>query len=116
MAVRVEGAERMIAHLKGSGDLTKALTRVTVQVATTAKRLCPVDTGRLRSSIGFDVIRDERGLVGRVGSGIGPVSEPVLYAAFVEYGTRFMDAQPYLRPALTSVLGRLNGVGEQSAA
>lgn len=112
----IEHIDSMILQLRSGDKLIPALTRATVQVATAAKQLCPVDTGRLRASIGFDVVADQRGPVGRVGSGIGVGGgDPVEYAAYVEFGTRFAAAQPYLRPALTQVLGVLASSGEAAA-
>lgn len=75
------------------GPVGKMILRKTIQVERDAKRLCPVDTGRLRASITHALSRDERGLVGFVGTN-------VVYAARVEFGTRYMRAQPFLRPAL----------------
>lgn len=47
-------------------------------------------TGTLKRSIGLDFDND----------GLTAVVEPgVEYAAYVELGTRFMEAQPYLKPA-----------------
>tara|TARA_R110002167_G_scaffold12153_2_gene52070 strand:+ start:810 stop:1001 length:192 start_codon:yes stop_codon:yes gene_type:complete len=58
-----------------------------------AKRLAPVDRGILRSSIQYE-IRKERGeLTARIGTN-------VKYAVYQEFGTRYMKAQPFLRPAL----------------
>lgn len=75
------------------GVVAKGLAKKAVQVERTAKRLCPVDTGRLRSSITWSLEQDGRGLYALVGTN-------VVYAAYVEFGTRFMAAQPFLRPAL----------------
>lgn len=80
-----------------TGDVAKALTRTTVRVEATAKRLCPVDTGRLRASVTHALSRDAQGLLGVVGT-------DVEYAPYVELGTTRMGAQPFLRPALGSVL------------
>lgn len=55
-----------------------------------AKLLAPVDTGNLRSSISHK--RSEK-FTERIGTGVE-------YAGFLEYGTRFMRARPYLFPAL----------------
>ena len=88
--------DQMALHalLEGAdGPVAKDLLRRTLKVETQAKRLCPVDTGRLRSSITHDVERDSRGLVGFVGSNVE-------YAPHVELGTRRQRPQPYLRPAL----------------
>lgn len=66
-----------------------------VKIEAAAKRLCPVDTGRLRSSITHDVNRRGRTVVGRVGTNVD-------YAKHVEFGTRYQSAQPFLRPAAAS--------------
>jgi HK97 gp10 family phage protein len=76
-----------------SGPVAADLLRRVIQVEATAKRLCPVDTGRLRSSITHELGVDSRGLVGTVGTN-------VTYAPYVEFGTSRMRAQPFLRPAL----------------
>lgn len=57
----------------------------------------PIDTGTLMRSITMDTKDD--GLTATV----TPEAE---YAAYVEYGTRFMAAQPYLRPAFETMRPR----------
>ena len=57
-----------------------------------AKRLCPVDTGRLRNSI-THTTRSEPGPVAYIGTNVE-------YAPYVELGTSRTKAQPYLRPAI----------------
>jgi HK97 gp10 family phage protein len=64
-------------------------------VQTRARLLAPVDTGRLRDSIQVDRIKWD----------LYRVSTGVEYAAFVEFGTRYMPAQPYLTPAYKAVVG-----------
>ncbi len=63
--------------------------RLVGQIADDMRRLVPVDTGALRSSI-EDTYVDPTGVI-TVGTD---------YWRYVEYGTRYMDAQPYIRPAL----------------
>jgi HK97 gp10 family phage protein len=75
------------------GDVAKDLTKRAIRVDRAAKNGCPVDTGRLRSSITWEVARDGQGLVALIGTNVD-------YAIYVELGTRYMRAQPYLRPAL----------------
>lgn len=60
----------------------------------TAKLYVPVLTGFLQSRITYAIIATDKTVVGTV------FVDGVLYAGFVEFGTRFMAAQPYLRPAL----------------
>ena len=55
-----------------------------------AKRLAPVDTGYLKGSITTSVE------LGGLQSTTTPTAD---YASYVEYGTRFMAKQPFLRPA-----------------
>lgn len=47
-------------------------------------------TGRLRQSIGLEI---------KDGGMIAEVEPTAEYAPYVELGTRFMEAQPYLKPA-----------------
>ena len=46
--------------------------------------------GTLKRSIGLDITD------GGMTAEVEPTAE---YAAYVEYGTRFMNAQPYMRPS-----------------
>lgn len=64
------------------------LTAYTIEAD--AKRACPVDTGRLRSSIGTELMITYPGAV---------VGTNVHYAPYVEFGTTRQRAQPYLTPA-----------------
>ena len=59
-----------------------------------AKDVCPFDTGRLSGSITTDE-SDIGFLVMRVGT-------DVFYAPYVEFGTKVMEARPYLFPAFFS--------------
>lgn len=90
----VFNAEALGRLLNGpDGPVARELARRVVRVEAAAIRGCPVDTGRLRSSIGRQVAVDQLGLVGIVGT-------DVEYAPYVEYGTSRSPAQPFLRPAL----------------
>lgn len=59
-----------------------------------AKNRVPVDTGALKNSISTEF--EDGGLTGI----IAPHME---YAAYVEYGTKRMSAQPYMTPAAEAV-------------
>lgn len=76
-----------------NGPVARDLARRGAQVETAAKRLAPVDTGRLRASIVSALGEDGRGLFVDIGT-------DVTYAPYVELGTARQAAQPYLRPAL----------------
>lgn len=70
-----------------------------------AKVHAPVRTGMLRSSISSQRITG--------GAEVGPHVE---YGAYQEYGTMYMPAQPYMRPALEEKRGEvLRIVGERAA-
>lgn len=84
------------ALLRGSnGAVAEDLLRRAIVVHNAAKRLCPVDTGRLRASINWQLNSDVRGLVAIVGTDVN-------YAPYVELGTYRTAEQPFLRPALAA--------------
>jgi HK97 gp10 family phage protein len=69
--------------------------------AVEARKRCPVDTGRLRQGIQTDI---------DTGAGasecVGVLFDDVDYAPFVEFGTRYMRAQPFLRPGMAMAQAR----------
>ena len=71
----------------------KSTKQAAVLVKQEAIRNCPVDTGYLRSTIFYSVAGPLDYTVGAKAS----------YAGYVEWGTRFMAAQPYIRPAFIFV-------------
>lgn len=78
-----------------SGEVARDLQRRALQVDRAAKQLCPVDTGRLRSSITNELGQDAEGLVAVIGTNVE-------YAPYIELGTSKMAAQPFLLPALAA--------------
>ncbi|MCP8307958.1 MAG: HK97 gp10 family phage protein [archaeon] len=64
-------------------------------IAQSAKRKAPVRTGKLRDSI-------------RASSFM--VEARVPYAAYVEFGTRKMEAQPFLRPAIEESIPKVRNI------
>lgn len=91
--IRWEGMDQITGHLQESVKLDAVKTVVQFhgsEMQQTAQICVPVDTGFLKDSIELDLIDD----------GLTAVVEAYAeYAAYVEYGTRFMAAQPYIRPA-----------------
>lgn len=79
-------------------DSEDALVKVGLQVQSKARQLCPVDTGRLRSSIIMTKGRDGQGFYVEVGTNVS-------YARFVEFGTSRMRARPFLLPAVALASG-----------
>ncbi len=68
-----------------------------------AKRMAPVDTGRLQQSITHEIEKKPKEIIGRVGTNVE-------YAVYVEYGTSVMSAQPFLRPSLKKNLGKIRQI------
>lgn len=68
-----------------------------------AKRLCPVDTGRLRNSITH---------VTSYGAKAVYIGTNVEYARYVEMGTSRHKEQPYLRPAAQNHVGQYRAIIE----
>lgn len=66
-----------------------ALALTASDICSTAKSLCPVDTGTLKNSIGYTVQQNS-----------AVISANTDYAVYVEFGTSKMSPQPYLVPAL----------------
>lgn len=93
MEVKLEGFDELQAKLKKNVKLEDV--KVVVQyngseMQTTANLICPKDTSNLANSITLELT--DGGFTAEV--------EPHMdYAAYVEYGTRYMSAQPYIRPA-----------------
>lgn len=84
--------------LRGPNGATgKYVEILCVQAEGIAKELCPVDTGRLSTSIRGFAQQESGEVVGYVGS-------DVEYAIYPEFGTAYQDPQPYLRPAVEQVL------------
>ena len=78
---------------KINAENKKIMNKACLLIVRDAKKLCPVDTGRLRSSITHEI----EGTTGRVGSNVE-------YCRAVELGSedpQYKRApQPFLRPAL----------------
>ncbi|MEU9819211.1 HK97-gp10 family putative phage morphogenesis protein [Pseudonocardia alni] len=71
----------------------EATARVARQVEARATQLCPVDTGEMAGSIHSRRLSDAH----------YEVSVGTDHWQFVEYGTRYQQAQPFMRTALTAV-------------
>lgn len=80
-----------------TAQVTALMARTGVRIQRKAKQKCPVDTGRLRSSIDTALDVSEEGIAVLVGTNVE-------YAPYVEFGTRFMAPRPFLRSSVTEVL------------
>ena len=81
--VEIKNVDKLVAKLDNLSNLQleQALNKACLIVENEAKKLCPVDTGQLRSSITHEVVEKE----GRVGTNVE-------YAPYVEYGTGLFAA------------------------
>lgn len=77
-----------------AGIAQEAVMEAALFIEEAAKLACPVDTGNLRRSINTSMPTvTPSGASTSVGTN-------VYYAPFVEFGTRNMQAQPFMGPAL----------------
>ena len=94
--IKLEGMEKLQVKLKKNvqrRDIKRVVKENGKALQEASQRKAPVDTGTLKRSIGLE-IRD-----GGLTAEVEPTAE---YAAYVEYGTRYMSAQPYMRPSYTA--------------
>ena len=91
--MKMEGVHELRMKLEKNAELGEVkwiVRRNGAELQARAQRKAPVDTGTLKRSIGLE-IRD---------GGLTAESEATAeYAPYVEWGTRFMKAQPFMRPA-----------------
>jgi HK97 gp10 family phage protein len=87
---------RLMHH--ASGPVGRYLARIAAKVETAAKTRCPVDTGRLRSSINWRMELEGDKLVAIIGTNVE-------YAIYVHEGTKYMPGRPFLLEGLHQVLG-----------
>jgi len=104
ITVKLEGVEDLIRKVRSYQVITKeairiALVRGALQIELAAKEMCAVDTGRLRGSITTDKRYIQKFLV--------MIGTKVDYGPYVEFGTKKMDARPYLFPAFFMFEGEI---------
>lgn len=91
--IKIVGMEKLQKKLKKNVDMTEVKRQVRKhggQLQAKAQQNAPVDTGTLKRSIGIEITD------GGMTAEVEPTAD---YAPYVELGTRFMEAQPYLGPA-----------------
>nr|DAW59143.1 MAG TPA: putative tail component [Caudoviricetes sp.] len=93
MKLTVTGTDALRKKLQQNGRL-EAVKRVVkmngAELQAKAQRNAPVDTGTLKRSISLEL---------RDGVLTAESEATAEYAPYVEWGTRFMNAQPFMRPA-----------------
>ena len=102
--------------LKGSSDSVDDVNKKLLEnVTNTAKNLAPVDSGDLKNTIMWKTDKDTGGHDGgntiqsQPSEGSGVIGSASDHAIYVEFGTRDIDAQPYLRPAINDEIDRSKG-------
>lgn len=91
--IKIVGMEKLQKKLKKNvnmEDVKRVVRHNGAEMQTKAQQNAPVDTGTLKRSIGIEITD------GGMSAEVEPTAE---YAPYVELGTRFMDPQPYLKPA-----------------
>lgn len=78
---------------KSNELLIKTFQRSMLEIQNLAKIKAPVDTGNLRNSIQLNIITDTEIIITSFAN----------YSAFIEYGTIYMQPQPFMRPAIDEV-------------
>lgn len=104
VAIDIEGVEQFQAAMqKLDNEMQRHVHRELASWATDvealARRIVPVRTGYLRSSIYAKIER-----------WVAEIGAEATYAMFVEFGTRYMRARPYLYPAVHRYLPQLEAV------
>jgi len=97
--------------IKGKRFISSSLFEIGLAVESQAKSLAPIDSGMLKNSISTQSKTEGsntgEGIIKKpVDENIVLVGTAVEYAPYQEYGTKTMDAQPFLRPALDMVQGK----------
>ena len=112
MAINFQITDHSSEFLKAFEEATEAaLEEVGLAAEGYAKRLCPVDTGRLRNSITYATAKahdtgtppakgEDYELRGTPEKGVVYIGTNVEYAPYIELGTSKQKAQPFLKPAL----------------
>ncbi len=102
--IDIAGAEEFKQAMKqfDSGmqhQVHERLENWAAEVKASAGQQVPVKTGQLRGSI-----------YAKVGEWVAEVGAEASYAVFVEFGTRYMRARPFLYPAVQEALPRLEAI------
>lgn len=98
MKIKIEGLDELQKKLKDNvtlNDVKRVVQHNGAQLQTKMQAKADFKggyaTGQTKRSIGLEI--KDSGMAAEV----GPETE---YSPYVEYGTRFMSAQPFVRPAL----------------
>lgn len=102
--IKIEGLEELQKKLKANVTLNDVKRVVRQNGAELQKKMQSkadfdkgYQTGTTKRSIGLEIKDSE------LTAEVGPETE---YSPYLEYGTRFMEAQPFVRPSLESQAGK----------
>lgn len=103
--IKIDGMAKTRALLQGIANSEEEATKELVKLASghvqqVAMRIVPVQTGNLKRSIMIDIAPDGNS---------AKVTANADYSAYVEYGTRYKEARPFMQPASQIVQAELNG-------
>lgn len=96
-----KGLEALLRHFDAApAQAQKACTAAMKTTLNKAEEVATqnvrVDTGHLKQSIAVRIVKSNRGQV------VGELSDNADYAAYNEFGTYKMSAQPFIRPGVTA--------------
>ncbi|MFK4795118.1 HK97-gp10 family putative phage morphogenesis protein [Lactococcus petauri] len=97
--MKITGIDALQKKLRGNAtldDVKHVVKSNTSNMTANMQKLAPVDTGYMKRSIKMELT--EGGFSGQA----GPHTD---YSAYVEYGTRFQSAQPFVKPAYNEQKG-----------
>ena len=101
MGIKLSGIKELKAALEDHSKVKEVAGPIVkyhgAQLQGNAQRRAPVDTGNLKRSIRLDI---------KDGGMTAEVAATADYSGYVEYVTRFMTAQPYVRPAFLQQEGK----------
>lgn len=102
--IDVTGAKEFKAAMKQfdsamQRQVHERLSKWAAEVKASARQQVPVKTGRLRDSI-----------YAKISEWVAEVGAEASYAVFVELGTRYMRARPFLYPAVQEYLPKLETI------
>lgn len=98
--IKIVGLEKLQKKLKQNvqmDDVKRVVRHNGAEMQEKAQQNAPVDTGYLKRSIGLEITD------GGMTAELEPKAD---YAPYPEFGTRFMEAQPYLAPAFRDQAGQ----------
>lgn len=96
--IKAEGLEKLLEALtsdKKKVAFQKTVAKYSADLHRGATRKAPVDTGFLKRSINPPAFSD--------GGMTATVKAMAEYSPYLEYGTRFMAAQPFMEPAFNEI-------------